>query len=171
MTSALSYIYQQALYPKVGGGYNLNFNQYTKNEQLFIPYFVEGTEYYFVDYRDADHCRWVRTPSQTFEEVGEIMKYIHKNNIKVENFRVMPESMLSQLKKGDWCEEKKEYKLDEITNRVYYFGNREECFAETFFGKQTLCKKNSETREDWIARITALKEEGDKRLKWVSLNF
>ena len=171
MTSALSYIYSQSLFPKKEGGHMLNSNQYTKNEQLFIPYFVEGTEYYFVDYRDADHCRWIRTPSQTFDDISKIMNYIDKNNIRAENFRVMPEKMLSQLKRGDWCEENKAYKLDCITNRVYHFGDREEAFAETFFSKETLSQRSGETREEWIERITKLKEEGDERLEYTTLLF
>jgi len=171
MPTALSYIYQQALYPKVNGGYHLNHNQYTKNEQLFVPYFVEGTEYYFVDYHDRDACRWVRTPSQTFEDVGKIINFIHKNDIEVDNFRVLPEAFLSKLKQGDWCEEHNSYKLDTITNRVYLFGDREEGFAETFFSKATLSKGREETREEWIERITQLKEMGDIRLKYTSLVF
>jgi len=171
MPSALSYIYQQALYPKVDGGYYLNHNQYTKNEQLFVPYFVEGTEYYFVDYHDNDACRWVRTPSQTFEGVGKIINYIHKNDIEVRDFRVLPEAFLSQLKKGDWCEERNAYKLDTITNRAYLFGGREESFSETFFSKATLSQGCEEIREEWIERITHLKEKGDNRLKYTTLVF
>jgi len=171
MPSSLSCINQQALYPKVGGGYNLNHNQYTKNEQLFVPYFVEGTEYYFVDYHDKDACRWVRTPSQTFEGVGKIINHIHKNDIEVEDFRVLPEAFLSQLQQGDWCEEHNAYKLDTITNRVYLFGEREERFAEIFFSKETLSKGSEETKEEWIERITELKEKGDNRLENTTLVF
>jgi len=172
MTTSLERLYKLALHPQTEGGYMLQHNQYTTSERLFIPYLVEGTEYYFVDYRDADRCRWIRTPSQTFEEVGEIINYISKNEQKVENLRITPESWLSQLKKGDFCEEKAEYRLDEITNRVYLFGDREESFAETFFGVKTLSRiPSKETKEDWIARITQLKEKGDKRLNYTSLIF
>ena len=170
MTSPLSAIYSQALYPSEEGGYMLQHNQYPDSEQLFIPYRKEGTEYHFVDYRDKDKCRWVRTPSQTLEEVGNIINFIQTSNKNVEDFRILPEDWLSKLKET-WCADKKCYKLEKYTNRVALFGNREESFAEKFFGEESLSQKWNESEEEWISRITKLQENGDQRLEFVDLNF
>ena len=171
MPTALSYISDQALSPGGEGGYLLQHNQYTKNEKLLIPYFQKNNEYFFVDYHDKGRCRWIRTPSQTLKGVERIINFIKKNNQQVKGFRVLPEKWLSKLRTSDYDQQQLSYKLDEVTNRMYLFGNREESFAETFFGVEGLSRKANETKEEWCARITALKDDEDERLAHVSLIF
>ena len=167
----LSSIYGVCLHPPVEGGYELQHNQYPKGEKLFIPSYVEGTEYYFVDYNDRDECRWVRTPSQTLTDVQNFLMFIRDSGKEVANFRVLPESYLSKLRKNTWDAEKSRWTLDTVTNRVNFFGDREESFAESFFGVPSLTKRSGESQEDWVSRLTQLQEDGDERLKYQELIF
>ena len=171
MPSALSYIYEQQRLAQNGGGYMLMHNAYTSDEKLQIPYYQKENEYYFVDYLDQTQCRWVRTPSQTMEGVLNIMHFIEENNVEVKNFRVLPEKWLSELKESEYDQEKNCYKLDEITNRVHLFGNREEQFAEKFFGVEGLSRMKDESKQEWCARLTTLQKNDDERLKFVNLHF
>ena len=145
-------------------GYIVQTNAYPKNEKVFIPYRKDGVEYHSVDYDDVDECRWVRTPCQTLDDIIHILQYIKKEGKRVENFRILPESILGDLHQS-WDEETRSYHDDDFTNRASLFGDFDEMFAERFFGRRSLGMNQeslvfeniNETKEMWKERVADTK--------------
>ena len=141
-------------------GFVIQTNAYPKNEQVYIPPRKDGVEYHYVDYDDVDECRWVRTPCQTLDDIINILQYIKKEGKTVENFRILPESFLSDLHQS-WNEETQTLTSDTFTNRVSLFGGNDEWFAEKFFNRRSLgmnfhslvFENIEETKEEWETRV------------------
>ena len=131
--------------------------------------------FYSVDYRDLTECRWVRNPFCSWDEVQMIIEalpygYDEESEQQIplfENFRIMPESELSQLR-CTYDLEKQEVVTSDVTNRMYHFDDRYEMIAESITGEQSLTrihketfwtKGSAETREEWEARVRRAEEQ------------
>ena len=113
----------------------IRFNCEDKSEQKKVSYNGNIDDYYMVDYFDVDECRWVRSPFNTLEDIHTITSLIQDWGKEVKRFRVLPEKWLSEMRKGEWCEEEKSYKEDTITNREFIFGYRYKEIAECIMGE------------------------------------
>lgn len=102
----------------------------------FETYSGNIEDYYMVDYQVVEHPQWVRKPFVHKEDLTKVLIYelrLHLSNIK--NIRVLPEKWLSEMRKGEWCEEEQSYKEDTITNREFIFGYRYKEIAECIMGE------------------------------------
>ena len=109
--------------------YQINFNCDTKSESKLVYWNGNIDEYYMIDYFLVDDCRWVRVPYQTIDDINDIMSNIVENNIKVRDLRINSEKWLSDIRDTEWDEDAKEYKKDNITNRINLFGSRYELIS------------------------------------------
>ena len=145
-------------------GYLIQTSSNPKDEKVFIPFRKDGVDYHYVDYDDFDGCRFVRIPCQSIDDIINILQYIKKEGKRVENFRILPESFLSDLHQS-WNEETKSYHSDDFTNRASLFGDYDEMFAERFFGRRSLGMNQeslvfeniNETEEMWKERVADTK--------------
>ena len=83
--------------------------------------YERNTIYYMVDYMDFTEGEWIRLPYQTLEQVSGIIRDLSISGKKVHRFRVMPEIWLDQQREAEWNEKKKDYELDAITYREFFF--------------------------------------------------
>ena len=123
-------------------------------------------EYYFLDYhihnKETNFIKWVREPNINIAQLSGQIERLIPDVIAghITRLRVQSENKLNQLA-TTWCEEKKCYINDEITNRDRRFGSRYSSSEKTLISnidslsRKMISDTEKEDYQEWKQRVIA----------------
>ena len=118
-------------------------------------------DYYFVDYKDNEEVRWVRSPMMTLEDIQNVLNTYPLENIK--DLRITPEKFLSRLHENviSIRGASDQIQNSEITERAFRYARVYDSIHAETTGIQSLTKEESESDSDWKSRVKIAQENKD----------